>query len=400
MSDTTQRSELHKKISDFMFAFFHWATHAGNASLEPKMHALAVDLLEYQRLNHPLYQKYCTLHGISSRRPSFLDYPPLPVESFKRADICPFPDDLTAAEFRSSGTTENIRSIHKFRDMSLLDSTLIYAFTMFIARKLPPKMRLFSLMPSHNDNPHSSLGYMISKFIDIFGDDHSDAFFSPQNGLQCDRLIDALKTAEKERVPVHLMGPAFAYVELLDHLGAQSISCAPGSCLLETGGYKGKSREIPKPELRNMLSAHLGIDRHCIYGEYGMCELSSQGYECCALNSSTPLDESLYIFPGWLKCIVLDPDTMAPLLPGHEGQIAFFDLCNLDSAAYILTGDIGALVPLPANVTNATMTHPKFALKLKGRAPNAVPKGCSIAWDEWQTAAQKTKNADQQSQPK
>ena len=213
----------------------------------------------------------------------------------------------------------------------------------------------------------------------------SGSFFSMQNGLDIDGLCTELQKAQDEKAPVYLMGPAYAYVALLDSLGDRQFQCATNSCLLETGGYKAKSREIPKSELRDALSQKLGIQRRSVYGEYGMCELSSQGYEICARNLSDPLpEEGLYIVPPWLKCIIYNPENMRPLPPDQDGQIAFFDLCNLDSAAFILTGDVGRLVPLNADLQNRLPTHPQVALKLYGRAPNAVPKGCSIAWDEWQ----------------
>ncbi len=379
-----QRIDLFKRIADFLFASYRWGCMDCPTGLEPKPLGLIVDLLEYQRLNHPLYGKYCEIHGRTSRGTSLLDYPPLPVECFKKADICPFSKDLTVAEFYSSGTTEGIRSIHRFRDVGLMQRSLIYAFTMLIARSIPPQTRVLSLMPSINDNPHSSLGFMISSFVDVLGTEGSGHFFSMDHGLDTDRLIAELEKSAKEQIPVHLMGPAFSYVELLDALHERKITSAPGSGLLETGGYKGKSREIPKSELRDMLSEKLGISRRYIYGEYGMCELSSQGYEICAFNTPGELpEEGLFVFPNWLKCIIFNPENMSPVLPENEGQIALFDLCNLDSAAFILTGDIGELQLLPEPLRARVPGHPKYVLKLKGRAANAVPKGCSMSWDEW-----------------
>lgn len=386
MADEALRSELFKKISDFLFSYFQWASSGAPAGLEPKMLGLSADVLEYQRLNHPLYGRYCALHGRAERGNSILDYPPLPVESFKRADICPFGADLTVAEFHSSGTTEGVRSIHRFRDAGLMQRAIFYAFTLMISRFMPKSMRFLSLMPSPADNPHSSLGYMIGQFVQNYGAPGSGYFFDFERGFDFDRFAVALETAERDGVAVHIFGPAFSYVELIDRLGetGKTFRCAPGSCLLETGGYKGRTREIPKDELRRALSEKLGIARDHIYGEYGMCELSSQGYEICALNCKGRCPgECLYIFPGWLRCILFNPETMAPVLPGNEGQIAFFDLCNLDSAAYILTGDVGTLVELPPDMRAGTVGFPKYGLRLRGRAPKAVPKGCSMAWDEW-----------------
>ena len=131
MTDEARRSELSKTISDYLFSYFQWGSSGMAIDQEPKMRDLLVDVLEYQRLNHPRYGRYCALHRRTERGTSILSYPPLPVESFKRADICPFPQEQTIAEFHSSGTTEGVRSVHRFRDMGLLQRALIYTFTLY-----------------------------------------------------------------------------------------------------------------------------------------------------------------------------------------------------------------------------------------------------------------------------
>ena len=379
-----RRRDLLRRIGDFLFASYRWTSMDNDGVPEPKALGLNIDLLEYQRLYHPLYGKYCALHGRTSRGVSLLDYPPLPVECFKRADVCPFDVRRTVAEFRSSGTTEGTRSVHRFRDLGLYQRSMLYAFTALIAGKFAPESRMLSLMPSYADNPHSSLGYMLSRLTDLMGEGGSGCYFSMERGLDVEGLCAQLEEASSLGHAVHLMGPSFAYVELLDRLGERRFASAPGSTLLETGGYKGRSREIPRGELRDMLADRLGIARRFIYGEYGMCELSSQGYEICAITTEGELpDEGLYIFPGWVKCVVYNPETMAPVLPGNAGQIAIFDLCNLDSAAYVLTGDVGVLEPLDGPLRKRVPGHPRHALRLMGRAASAVPKGCSMAWEEW-----------------
>ncbi|MBR4986698.1 MAG: hypothetical protein IKY83_13275 [Proteobacteria bacterium] len=378
------RSDLLRRIADYLFAAYRWACMDSPTGLEPKPLGLTIDMLEYQRCCHPVYARYCEMHGRTERGVSLLDYPPLPVEFFKRADVSPFSQVQTIAEFHSSGTTTGDRSIHRFRDVGLLHRAIFFAFTIYVARIMSPRTRVFSLMPSYEDNPHSSLGYMLTQLVRTLGGEGSDFFFSMEDGLASDRLFEALRQAARDEVPVHLLGPAFSYVELLDRLGDEKIASAPESCLFETGGYKGRTREIPKRELRDSLSASLGIERRRIYGEYGMCELTSQGYEICALNTRGELpDEGLFTFPVWMKCILYNPETMAPVLPGNCGQIALFDLCNLDSAGYILTGDIGIMEPLSESLRARVPGHPKHALRLLGRAENAMPKGCSMSWEEW-----------------
>lgn len=390
---TALRQDLITEIQQYLFGCFQWASsfddshgHFNVLALQaPKSRGLEARLLQYQREVSPVYARYCDMCGVKGEGKSLLDWPPLPVEFFKRAQVCPFDPAESIATFYSSGTTADVRSTHRFKDTLLLQQTIIFTYTSLIDRAIQPKTRILSLMPSHEENPNSSLGYMISYLSEVVGSKDSRSFFSMQTGLDVEALKEALRDSERSNKPVHLMGPAFAYVELLDSLGDEVFHCAAGSALLETGGYKGKTREIPKAELRDMLANKLGIERNRIYGEYGMCELSSQGYELCALNAPADMipEEGLFILPPWLKAIIYTPDTMSPVLPDNDGQIALFDLCNVDSAAFILTGDIGRLVPLPDALRACLPGHPKFALKLYGRAANAIPKGCSMAWDEW-----------------
>lgn len=376
-----------------MFASFQWASGHGDAALKPRALGLNRELLAYQRAHHPLYQKYCALSEVPKDPKSILDYPPLPVESFKRADLNPFDASRIVAEFYSSGTTGSQRSSHKFRDLSLMQRAIFYQFSLMLGRCVIKEARFISLMPSPKDQPHSSLGYMIGQFVENIGVEGSNYFFTPDKGLDVEGLIETFEAAKRDGVALHLMGPSFAYVQLLDALGNRRFQLPEGSCLLETGGYKGQTREVPKTILRDQLSETLGIARRGIYGEYGMSELSSQAYEVCAWNCEGELpEEGLYIFPNWMECIIFNPDNMAPVLPGHEGQIALFDLCNIDSAAFILTGDIGMRVELPAELSRRIVGHPSYALKLSGRAPDAVAKGCSMAWDEWANAV-RTQNS-------
>lgn len=386
------RLHLWQEIADYLFKCFTWTSlfddhgHFNVLALNrPALPGIEGRLLQYQRAVSPAYARYCEVSGVAGEGKKLLDWPPLPVECFKRADVSSVTPENACAEFYSSGTTTDARSVHRFRDTSMMQKAIIYQYASLIGRGIGPGTPIFSLMPSCDDNPHSSLAYMISYLMQTVGGPQSRAFFSMDSGLDVDGLLNALRDSEKSGTPVHLMGPAFAYVELLDAIGNKTFSCAPNSALLETGGYKGRSREIPKNELRDLLAQKLGIDRRRIYGEYGMCELSSQAYELSALNAPVELipEEGLFIFPPWMRCIIYSPDSMRPVLPDNDGQIALFDICNIDSAAYILTGDLGRLVSLPDALRMQTPGHPKFALKLYGRAPSAVPKGCSMAWDEW-----------------
>lgn len=393
MVNEETRRQLLREIGDYLFTCFQWASSFDDghghfnvlALKKPVFPGLEARILAYQRETNPVFARYCNVAGVPDAPKGLLDWYPLPVECFKCASVCPFPEDRAVATFYSSGTTTNARSIHRFLDLGLMQRAIVFQYANLIGRAILEGTHILSLMPSPEDNPHSSLGYMIQYLMDCVGGTQSASFFTMDKGLDVDKLKATLRALSADNAPVHIMGPAFAYVHLLDALGDEVLTCAPKSALLETGGYKGKSREMSKNELRDKLSHQLGIARDRIYGEYGMCELSSQGYELCALNAWADLipEEGLFILPPWMKCIIYSPDTMRPVLPDHDGQIALFDPCNLDSVSFILTGDIGRLVPLGARLRSTIPGHPKYALKLYGRAPNAVPKGCSMSWDEW-----------------
>ena len=378
------RASLWSEISAFMFGSYRWASERGSSSLRPKALDLCMDVLEYQRQNNPAYGRYCVQSGCTHRGVRLFDYPPLPVACFRREEVVGFCLLERVAEFHSSGTTEGVSSRHVFRDLGLMQRSILYHYSLMVAGGVQPGTRYLSLMPRYEDNPHSSLGYMISQLIEALGGEKSGYYFSMSDGLDVAGLREAILDAARDDVPVHLFGPAYSYVALLDGLGLERLTCASGSCLMETGGYKGRGREVPRAELRDALSVGLGIDRGRIYGEYGMCELSSQGYEICALNTSANIpEEGLFVLPPWLMCVIYSPETMAPVLPDHDGQIALFDLCNLDSVSFILTGDVGCLVTLPASLQASLPGAPAYALRLYGRASSAIPKGCSLAWEAW-----------------
>ena len=393
MDYSQTRNDLLREIGDYLFTCFQWASSFDDghghfnvlALKKPVFPGLEMRILQYQRATNPTFARYCEASHVPDEPKGLLDWVPLPVECFKRASVSPFPEENAVASFYSSGTTTDAKSIHRFLDLGLMQRSIIFQYGNMIGRSIFPNTHILSLMPSAAENPHSSLGYMIQYIMDTLGGNKSRSFFSMKDGLDVDALRATLKECAQNDEPVHIMGPAFAYVALLDALKDETFSCAPRSALLETGGYKGKSREIPKSELRDALANKLGIARNRIYGEYGMCELSSQGYELCSLNARADLipEEGLFILPPWVKCIIYAPDTMAPVLPDHDGQIAIFDPCNLDSAAFILTGDVGRLVPLDPRLRSSIPGHPKYALRLYGRAPSAIPKGCSMSWDEW-----------------
>jgi hypothetical protein len=182
-------------------------------------------------------------------------------------------------------------------------------------------------------------------------------------GLDLDRLLFAVRKSMCANRPVILLGTAFNFVNLLDHFATQNIRyrLATGSRVMETGGYKGRSRELPKTELHGLIQKHLGIAPDHIVCEYGMCELGSQAYDCQAGLGKGP---RIFRFPPWVRVRLVSPETGREALPGQPGFICVYDLANAGSVLAVQTGDLGI--------------ERDGGFELLGRAPAVEPRGCSL----------------------
>ena len=157
-----------------------------------------------------------------------------------------------------------------------------------------------------------------------------------------------------------LLGTALAFLHLFEQLGDQQLPAAPGSFAMETGGYKGSGRDIPKPDLYAMFGKSLGLAPDDILNEYGMTELSSQ---CYTRGLNRPHEA-----PPWLRALVIDPETGGEVPVGQTGVLRLFDLANLGSSLAIETQDLAV--------------REEQGFTLLGRDPGALPRGCSRAADE------------------
>jgi acyl-CoA synthetase (AMP-forming)/AMP-acid ligase II len=173
--------------------------------------------------------------------------------------------------------------------------------------------------------------------------------------------------------PAIVLGTSFAFVHLLE---ARPSACAlpKGSRAMQTGGFKGRTREVPAEELRQAIAAMLGAPASHVVSEYGMTELSSQLYEgtlAAALGAPVAAGggaPGLYVPPAWVRVGAVDPATLALLPDGEVGLARIVDLANVDSAVAVQTSD-------RVRVTGR-------GVELFGREPGAAPRGCSIAMDQ------------------
>jgi hypothetical protein len=159
-----------------------------------------------------------------------------------------------------------------------------------------------------------------------------------------------------------LLGTAFLFLNLLDAMDAPvtRLHLPPGSRILETGGYKGRTRSVPKAELHTLLCSRLGLPQSNIITEYGMAELSSQAYDrICGHKAGTPLH-----FPPWARARIISPETGVEAMDGEAGLLQIFDLANVHSVLAIQTEDL------------AVRWWDGF--ELIGRQPRAEARGCSL----------------------
>jgi hypothetical protein len=291
----------------------------------------------YQRERVHPYARLCSARG---------DRAALPTDVFRFARVASFEPAEEIAAFLTSGTTSGARGRHAFSDLSLYDRAARTAAAHALFPDAP--IDLVVLAPHPHEAPESSLSYMLGRFEEWFG--ARTTWVWRDGGLDLDVLSSALDTDRK----VALLGTSFAFVHAEDRLD-RSFQLPAGSRIMQTGGFKGRSREIAKDELARALSARYGVTE--IVAEYGMTELSSQMYGA-----------DLLWAPGWVRATAVDPETLAPVPDGTAGVLRIDDLANLDSVCAIQTSDLAIIRPL--------------GIELLGRAPGAIPRGCSLAIDE------------------
>ena len=220
---------------------------------------------------------------------------------------------------------------------------------------------------AEDETPDSSLDYMLARFVDWFG---SKSTWVWKDGvLDLDAMAEALQNAEASGELVALLGTSFAFVHAEDGLGDRGFTLPVGSRIMQTGGYKGKSREVDPDALLSALSVRYGIPSAFIINEFGATELSSQMYET-TLRDAIENDRSprrLWA-PPWVRVTPVDPDSLEPVEGDAVGLLRIDDCANLDSVCCIQTADLAR--------------RADDGIVVLGRAQGATPRGCSLAADQ------------------
>ncbi|MGI4790939.1 MAG: long-chain fatty acid--CoA ligase [Janthinobacterium lividum] len=305
--------------------------------------ALALFARQY-KLSAP-YRRLCAGQGVSPETAQrWQDIPAVPAQAFKVFDLSCVPLPDTVAVFHSSGTTGVQTSKHYFDQdaLTLYEISLQAGFEAALPQRPP---LLWAMMPKPSASPNSSLSHMLSALgaARYFWDDDA-------------ALSNALSELAE---PVTLFGTAFAFVQLFD--GSDRNWRLPvGSIVIETGGFKGRTREVPRDELYRLFQTRLGVPLENCHSEYGMSEMASQFYG----QGLDPIKRG----PHWVRIRTIDPQTGGDTLPGMPGLLRHYDLANFNSVLALQTQDLGTLTPK--------------GFELLGRSPDAEVRGCSLTVEE------------------
>lgn len=316
-----------------------------NIASEADFNELALAVFHFQLENNAVYRDYVERlktnpAGISHYR----DIPFLPIEFFKTKEvIC---GSVTGQEtvFSSSGTTGQITSRHYVSDIALYRESFLKGFELFYGDVCD--YCILALLPSYLERSGSSLVYMFDELIRRSG--HPASGFYLHN---VDELIDTIRKEQHRDQKILLLGVTYALLDLAEtgeRLGESVI-------VMETGGMKGRRKEMVKEEVHAILKAELGIA--AVHSEYGMTELLSQAYSRA---------DGLFECPPWMRVLVRDAnDPFHYVTPGRGGGINVIDLANLYSCAFIETKDLGKL-------------HEHNRFEILGRFDNSDLRGCNL----------------------
>jgi hypothetical protein len=321
---------------------------------------LAQAIASFQARHHAGYARLCRARGVDPAKDPPSALPAVPTDAFRVTRVATFPAELETAVFRTSGTTVGTRGAHAMRTLATYhDASIAFArATLFAPYASRPT--IVAVAPSLEEAPDSSLGRMLAWFVDELGAPGS-RFVSPT------AVDEALSLLSSVKGPVVLLATAFAHVFLLDRLAGRTIPLAPGSRAMQTGGFKGRSREVAADVLRAQIAQAYAIDEGDVVGEYGMTELTSQLWATREVGSTR--DRWIYAAPPWVRVRACDPVTLAARPAGERGIARIEDLANVESAWAIQTAD-------------EVVVDEAGRVELFGRLAGATPRGCSLAIEE------------------
>lgn len=343
---------------------------AADAPGEAAFNALALRLFQHQFEQNAPFRKFALARAKTPRSvKTWTDIPGVPINAFKTLDLCCRPPDKSVAIFMTSGTTlGGLRGKSYHSTLAVYDASMRRNFAWrFMGGKAQMPMGI--LFPAPAMMPNSSLAHYLDLAVTEFGAPGSGHLIGA-DGIDFARLLQDLEQAETTGEPYALLGASFSLVHALDELQRQgrTFRLPAGSRILDTGGFKGQSRELELDEFYGALSQTFGVPRSACINMYGMTELSTQFYD-----NGNAVCPSIKSGPHWIRTRVVNPLTGASVPKGEQGVLAHTDLAHFNIVTTILTEDAGI------------ETDDGFLLL--GRVAGAEAQGCSMAVDEFLSAA-------------
>lgn len=315
-----------------------------NITTEEEFNSLALRVFKFQFDNNKVYRSFCDLlYKHPSDVKCISDIPFLPIEFFKSKSIISSNDEVQTV-FTSSGTTGSVTSKHMVTDVSLYEKSYSKGFEYFYGNI--EDYAVLALLPSYLEREGSSLIYMVEDLIQK--SKHNDSGFY-LNDLEA--IKEKLTALNKIGQKVLLIGVSFALLDLIEYHQFD----LKHTIIMETGGMKGRRKELIRAELHQLLKDGFGVSE--IHSEYGMTELLSQGYS---------KGQGVFECPPWMK--VLTRHTEDPLSIQEEGKtggLNVVDLANINSCSFIATQDLGK-----QNVNGQ--------FEVIGRFDNSDVRGCNL----------------------
>ena len=331
---------LQKEIQKTIFE-----SQTANIWPDELFNSMALKVFHYQLNHNTFYQQY--VKSLRVNTDSITHYsaiPFLPIEFFKSQQIvC---DEITADAvcFSSSGTTGQITSKHYVNDVSVYETSFTKGFELFYGK--PSEYCILALLPNYLERQGSSLVYMFNRLI-------NDSKH-PSSGFYLNNLTDLVQTIEalkKQKQKTILLGVTYALLDLAE----LNVKLSNDFIVMETGGMKGRRKEMLKEELHLYLKQKLNIT--AIHSEYGMTELLSQAYS---------KHDGIFECSPWMKVLIRDMnDPFSYVQPKKSGGVNVIDLANINSCSFIETKDLGRIT-----------TDNKF--EILGRFDNSDLRGCNL----------------------
>ncbi|GAA3596092.1 acyl transferase [Flavivirga amylovorans] len=315
-----------------------------NINTQTEFEDLALQVFKFQFENNRVYRSFCDLiYKHPSDVKTIKDIPFLPIQFFKSHNILSSKDTIKTT-FSSSGTTGSMTSKHQVTDLDIYTQSFTKGFQQFY--EAIEDYVILALLPSYLEREGSSLIYMVDAMIKQ--SKHPESGFYLNNYSE---LKDTLITLDSQGKKVLLIGVSFALLDLVE-IHQFNLN---NTIVMETGGMKGRRKELIREALHKKLKIGFGIN--VIHSEYGMTELLSQGYS---------KGHGIFNCPNWMRILTRDTEDPFSIQPlGKTGGINVIDLANINSCSFIATQDLG-------RVNN------NGAFEVIGRFDNSDIRGCNL----------------------